>query len=344
MYTSNSPAVKPSVWGGVRLMSRPVFHSAFADEINQYLDYKIASGFSEKSFSIILKSFDDFCSRRGNGSISFTRPDADEWAKKRKEEATTSHYARVNKVKNFLEYLSLKGYDVYLMHDVFFKATDFQPHIYTDDEISRYFHAVDTYHSDRHRMDAVQLPVLFRLLYCCGTRIHETLGIKKSDVDLENGIIKLIETKNDCERYIVLNDGMKHLMRCYADKTFYLIGNGDYIFLSQAGERRRGRRIYDIHRMILKRAKIPFLGDGKGPRLHDWRHTFAVRSFKQMVDSGLDMYVALPVLSTYLGHKTIYATERYVRLTMSLYPYIEERFGQRFSDIFGKEAAYGQTD
>ena len=96
--------------------------------------------------------------------------------------------------------------------------------------------------------------------------------------------------------------------------------------------------------MILKYAEIPFLGDGNGPRLHDWRHTFAVHSFKQMVDSGMDMYVALPILSTYLGHKTIYATERYVRLTMNLYPYIEERFSQRFSSIFGKEAAYDQTD
>lgn len=44
-------------------------------------------------------------------------------------------------------------------------------------------------------MEEVQFPALFRLLYCCGTRINEALGIKKSDVDLENDIIKLIETK-----------------------------------------------------------------------------------------------------------------------------------------------------
>ena len=66
---------------------------------------------------------------------------------------------------------------------------------------------------------------LFEKSTCWHIRINVTLGIKKSDVDLENGIIKLIETKNDCERYIVLNDGMKHLMRRYADKTFYLIGD-----------------------------------------------------------------------------------------------------------------------
>ena len=65
MYTSNPSAVKSSVWGGVPFMSRPAFHSIFADEINQYLDYKIASGFSEKSFSIILKSFEMLGQKNG---------------------------------------------------------------------------------------------------------------------------------------------------------------------------------------------------------------------------------------------------------------------------------------
>ena len=83
-------------------MNRPVFRSGFADEINLYLDYKIASGYAEKSFCIILKSFDSFCCQRKINKAVFTRSDADAWAEKRKNEATTSHYARVNKVKNFL--------------------------------------------------------------------------------------------------------------------------------------------------------------------------------------------------------------------------------------------------
>ena len=83
-------------------MSRPVFHSGFADEINLYLDYKIASGYKEKSFCIILKSFDTFCFQRKINKVVFTRSDADAWAEKREKEATTYHYSRVNKVKNFL--------------------------------------------------------------------------------------------------------------------------------------------------------------------------------------------------------------------------------------------------
>jgi integrase len=220
--------------------------------------------------------------------------------------------------------------------DISFKQTDFQPHIYSEDEIARYFHAVDTYESSCNRKNAIQFPILFRLLYCCGTRINETLGIRKKDVDLNDGIIKLLETKNNCERYIVLNEGLAELMRHYAEKCFYLLGDEECIFTTSNRGRLRGDAIYRCHRLFLQKAGIPYLGGCRGPRIHDWRHTFSVRSFKQMADSGLDMYVALPILSTYLGHKTIYATERYVRLTMSLYPYIEERFKDKMDKVFGE--------
>lgn len=57
-----------------------------------------------------------------------------------------------------------------------------------------------------------------------------------------------------------------------------------------------------------------------------------------MTDSGLDMYVALPILSAYLGYKTIFATEKYVRLTLQLFPYMEEKFRPVVERIFGGAA------
>ena len=114
-------------------MGRPVFKSGFATEINAYIDYKVASGYKEQSFYFILHDFDHFCIHREINTVTFTRADADSWSEKRETESSTSHYARVNKVKCFMEYLRLKGYDVYPLRDITFKATDFQPHIYTDD-------------------------------------------------------------------------------------------------------------------------------------------------------------------------------------------------------------------
>ena len=325
-------------------MSKYVFQSGMAEQMESFLAYKEAAGYQRRSFEKRLVQFDRFCMERNITDVSFTKEDATAWKQKRTCEAETTHYSRVNFAKNFLVYLSRKGFDVYVPQNVKSIPTDFKPHIYTDDEIIRYFYAVDTYSPDKgNKKNLIQLPVLFRLLYCCGTRINETLGIRKKDVDLENGIIALYETKNDCARYIVLTDELKDLMAQYADKMFYLLEDTGYIFTTANGKRLSGESVYELHRKFLNKAGIPYIGNGNGPRIHDWRHTFAVRSFKQMVDSGIDLYVALPVLSTYLGHKTIYATEKYLRLTVSIYPYIEKKWEANINDIFGKAVAYEEN-
>lgn len=284
----------------------------------------------------MLKHFDRFCCANELRAKEFNRALVDEWIKKHPDEASTTHYSRINAVKQFLIYLRNKGYEVHVTRDVAFKPTDFKPHIYTKDEIRRYFDVVDRFDSHQNKRTKIQYPLLFRLLYCCGTRINETLGIRKCDVDLDAGIIKLFEVKNNCERFIVLNEELLELMRQFADKTFYLLSEEDYIFRSARDGRYNGDTVYEHHRLILKKAGIPYIGDGRGPRVHDWRHTFAVTAFKKMIDEGLDMYVALPILSTYLGHKTIYATEKYVRLTMEIYPFIEKMFKDKMETVFGE--------
>jgi len=316
-------------------MKKRGFNSVFADELNKYLDLKISYGFKEVSYLSNLRIFDRFCASRKLSKPEFTREMADQWIQMRHGEHSTTRYSRVNVAKNFLIYLINNGYDVYVTRDAAAGASDFKPHIYSHDEIERYFSAVDSFDSRKNRKAKIQFPILFRLLYCCGTRINETLGIRKKDVDVEGGLLKLFETKNNCQRYIVLGDDLKVLMQQFADKSFYLLADDEYIFTNVNGTRYGGDNLYEYHREFLRRAGIPYIGGGEGPRIHDWRHTFSVYAFKKMVDSGLDMYVALPILSTYLGHKSIYATEQYVRLAMSIFPYIEEKFKAKTEEVFG---------
>lgn len=325
-------------------MARYELASVFSDEIQNYVEDKNNAGYKGENFRRNLISFDKFCVAQDIKTPVFTIAHATKWLEKRDSEAHTTHYSRINASKHFLTYLSIKGYDVYVVRDVKYKGTDFQPHIYTDSETEEYFLAVDNYSSSANRKDAIQYPVLFRILYCCGTRINETLGIKKEDIDLEKGIIRLNEAKNDKQRYVVVGDDLLTLLREYANKCFYLLGDKDYIFTNSNGGRLDEKTIYEQHREFLFQAGIPYLGDGEGPRLHDWRHHMAVYSFKQLTDSGLDMYVALPILSTYLGHKTIFATEKYVRLTMQLFPYIEEKFRCLVDKVFGCDVKEGDLN
>ena len=141
-----------------------------------------------------------------------------------------------------------------------------------------------------------------------------------------------------------MGDDLLFLVNEYADKCFYLFNEDDYIFTNANGGRLDEKAVYEKHREFLFQAGIPYLGDGNGPRIHDWRPHMALYSFKQMTDSGLDMYVALPILSAYLGHKTIFATEKYVRRTWQLFPYIEEKFQLMVDRIFGSIVKEGDSD
>lgn len=320
------------------------FSSVFSNEIHNYICDKESAGFKGKHYRSQLIPFDRFCVSEQIKTPVFTKAHAAKWLEQRETECHTTHYSRINASKHFLSYLSIKGYDVYVVRDIRYKGTDFKPHIYTDDETSRYFLAVDTYSSCKNRVDAIQYPVMFRIMYCCGTRINETLGIRKQDVDLDKGIILLNETKNDMQRYVVMGDDLKELLNEFAHKRFYMLNDDDFIFTNVNGGRLDPDTVYERHRDFLRKAGIPYLGDGSGPRVHDWRHHMAVYSFKQMTDSGMDMYVALPVLSTYLGHKTIFATEKYVRLTLQMFPYIEEKFRSKVEQVFKNIQAGGAND
>lgn len=316
-------------------MARYEFTSVFAKEIENYVNDRTAAGYNKNSNRPYLIQFDRFCNDHGISEPIFTVEHASAWLEQRDTEAHTTHYSRINAIKHFLTYLSIKGYNVYVVRDIKYKGTNFQPHIYTDDEVRKYFAVVDAHYSVSNRKDALQYPVLFRILYCCGTRINETLGIKKEDVDLKKGIIKLNESKNNKQRYVVCGEDLRKLLNIYANRCFYLLKDDDYIFTNTNGGRLDEETVYNNHRNFLRKAGIPYVGGGEGPRIHDWRHHMAVYSFKQMTDSGLDMYVALPILSTYLGHKTIFATEKYVRLTLQMFPYIEEKFRGVVERVFG---------
>lgn len=61
-------------------------------------------------------------------------------------------------------------------------------------------------------------------------------------------------------------------------------------------------------------------GKNHGPRLHDVRHTFSVHVLQQWIREGNDLTAMFPILSTYLGHKSLKATASYLRLTAEVYP------------------------
>ena len=66
-----------------------------------------------------------------------------------------------------------------------------------------------------------------------------------------------------------------------------------------------------------------------GPRIHDLRHSFAVRRLTTWYEEGVDVQAKLPLLSTYLGHSSVLATEVYLTVTAELLRHAAQRFYAR---------------
>ena len=157
------------------------FNSPFAPYIKQYISLTVNAGNKESSYTPYLKIFDRFCIGRGINEPKFTKDDCDEWMKQRDCEGLVTQGRRIGTVRKFMIHLVERGLDVTIPIGFAEVDSDFCPHIYSEDETRRYFHEVDTFCSPGNPFAALEYPVMFRLLYCCGTRINETLQIKKKN-------------------------------------------------------------------------------------------------------------------------------------------------------------------
>ena len=159
----------------------------------------------------------------------------------------------------------------------------------------------------------VAIPALIRFLYSTGARINEALSIRNMDIDYQNHQVIIRKTKNQMKQYEGYRDRMP--VEDLTDKEHFF-------FVKANGKAFTNTTSYRWFKKVLKQCGIPHIGKLQGPRVHDIRHTCAVHTLEKMVKSGVDIYCALPILSTFLGHTSIKGTEKYVRMTEEIYPEI----------------------
>ena len=209
-------------------------------------------------------------------------------------------------------------------------GSGFTPYIFTHDEIKQLFNAADNEPSgsDSFKMCA---PLLFRLLYGTGLRINEALSIRVGDVLSDKGLLTVLDSKNDDSRLVPVSPSLLKRITEYLYVVNY--SDDEPLFQTSVSKSLSKNQAYEWFRLILWRAGIPHRGRGKGPRLHDLRHTFAVHSLQAAIEKGTDPNAFLPLISVYLGHKSLSATERYLRLTAEVYPYLTNEMNKIMNDI-----------
>jgi len=309
------------------------FKSIYAVLLKQYIEFKRNIGYDYKEISS-FKTFDRFIIKNEFTEIGLNKDISDKWAKKRKNEADTTRYTRVNDIKNFSIYLNKLGYQSYIPEQIKFKKTTFTPYIFSKEEIKRFFGACDNLKFHKRSNTRYVIPIVFRMIYGCGLRVSEALTLKTEDVNLSEKYIIIRDSKNDRDRILPLSNSLTEICLIYREKCLSKNLITKYFFTQQDGNSYASNTVYRWFRKILWEANISHGGKGKGPRVHDFRHTFSVHSLIKMAESDLDLYYSLPILSKYLGHQSLEATDRYVRLTSDMYPELIKEVNNLCSYIF----------
>jgi integrase len=207
-----------------------------------------------------------------------------------------------------------------------------QPYLYTAEEVQtlmrsaradleRSEHTRETYHC------------LIGLLSVTGLRINEALNLKRQDVDLDMGILTIHRSKFGKTRLVALHASTCVVLIDYAKHRDERPSSSasDYFFVGD-----RGRRLYSsttaetfarLSRLVGLRDPM----DATGPRLHDFRHRFAVQTLLNWYRRGEDVERLLPVLTTYLGHSYVRHTYWY----LSACPELMDHAAQRLDACWG---------
>ena len=311
--------------------------SGFAQIIQNYILFKRQSGLKFEKQERHLRHFDLFCFRNGYDGVLLTKEMVNDFIYDENERPST-HRNKEIVMRDFATYLDERGYQAYLIEvKTQIPRSNFIPKILTDDEVRRFLTAIDNYPQSHVKMSYRNIvdPVLFRFLYGTGVRISEALNLILDDVNTDTGIITVHADKNKKDRLIPIADSLRDRIIAFVG-TFHRFSTGKtclfpgYRSGSTMGQMDKSTA-YRNFRDYLLMANIPH--SAIGPRIHSFRHGFAVKCLKNWVLADNDLTVMLPYLAAYMGHSDFRASQYYLRLTSDLYPEIVRRTEAEFGYV-----------
>lgn len=188
-----------------------------------------------------------------------------------------------------------------------------RPYLYSDDEIRRLVTA------------ARQLPgitglrpdtyaTLLGLFVVTGMRTNEALRLERDDVDLAHGVLTVHQSKFGKSRYVPVHNSTRQALRRYAAHRDRLCPNPHCrrFFLSERGTPITEWALRYTFVKLSRQTGLRASTDSHGPRLHDFRHRFAVETLKRWYRHELNVEPRMPQLATYLGHAHVSDTYWYL--------------------------------
>jgi len=206
------------------------------------------------------------------------------------------------------------------------------PHIYSDGEIAAFLQAASQL-TPTDGLHPHTYVTLFSLLVSAGLRISEALNLSCQDADLGTGVLTIKETKFRKSRLVPVHPSTLHTLRRYSKfrDSYHPGARSKTFFLAEKGKPLNYRGVLYI--FLKLRRKLGWQEADKKPRIHDFRHTFAVRRLLKWYEEGANLDQKILALSTYLGHAQVTDTYWY----LSAVPELLARVSEIFENFATKE-------
>jgi integrase len=314
-------------------MNATHFSGPLAAEFADFTAILEASAVANKTLLTKLRELDRFTQERTLVSGTLDEAFARAWLAPCESRGPNTRLARYHLLRRFCRFLAKRRPQTFIPGESLRprRRPAAQPHIYSREEVRSLLDgALSLQDGDgRHHcpIRSRTMHAIILLLATAGLRISEALHLTLKDVDLEDAVLSIRQSKFRKSRLVPLSKGTADAMRGYRqlrdevapidpDEAFFVSGRG------------KAYGIGYVERMFRDIAiAAGLLGStGRGPRLHDLRATFAVTRLLEWYRDGDNVMNRLPLLSTYLGHARVSDTEVYLRITTALLEQASTRF------------------
>ena len=299
----------------------------FKPYIEGLIEQKKAVGYPYETSARILKAFEVFCRTHYPDETKLTKAMGMHWAEQRQGEHVNGLVRRITPVRQLAKYMIRIDIEAYIIPPgIPRKCIRYVPHIFTDQELQAFFAEIDRCQVNQHSPARhLTIPVFFRVLYCCGLRSSEARLLDVEDVDLESGKLTIRQSKGNKDRTVMMSEEVLSLCRIYHAKVNLILPHRIAFFPNRHGKYYNHSLMDYWFHLFWEKTKVDQVGSGNPPRVHDFRHTYAVKRLNLWVQEEKDLNACLPYLSMYLGHAHLTETDYYLHFVPEFFPLFKEK-------------------
>lgn len=304
------------------------------NEMNAYLALRRGLGFKLTTHECTLRTFVVFMQERAADFVTTSL--ALEWAQQPRHASQAHRAKRLGMVRDFARYLSARDPRTQVPPQDLLpgRTRRPQPYIYSDAQILQMVQEAAAL-EPRDGLRPSTYGTLLGLLAVTGMRVGETIALKDADVDLRQGLLTVRQSKFNKTRILPVHHSTRESLRAYAQVRDKLVPvrATDRFFVSNRGTSLEASVVRRAFIHISRSIGLRTPADHRGPRMHDLRHTFAVRTLTDWHRAGIDPEQRMPLLSAYLGHTKVSDTYWYLTAVPELLGAVNTRLEHLLGDL-----------